>query len=93
LETPEWNLIPTAIPQLLYMGIFSSGIGYSLQIIGQKYAEPTVASLSMSLEGVFAALGGWLIASDVLTLREIVGCVLVFAAIVLAQLPSKKQKT
>ena len=92
LETPEWNLIPTAIPQLLYMGIFSSGIGYSLQIIGQKYAEPTVASLSMSLEGVFAALGGWLIASDVLTLREIVGCVLVFAAIVLAQLPSKKQK-
>lgn len=91
-EDVVWGLIPTAIPQLLYMGVLSSGVGYTLQIVGQKYAEPTVASLSMSLESVFAALGGWLVAGNVLSLRELGGCALVFAAIVLAQLPQFKKK-
>ena len=86
-EDAVWSAIPAVIPQLLYMGVLSSGVGYTLQIVGQKYAEPTVASLSMSLESVFAALGGWLVAGNTLSLRELGGCALVFGAIVLAQLP------
>ena len=75
------------IPEILYMGIVSSGIAYTLQIVGQKYAEPAIASLSMSLESVFAALGGWVITGNALKGNEIIGCLLVFAAIVLAQTP------
>ncbi len=85
------NII-SATPQILYMGVMSSGVAYTLQIVGQKYAEPTVASISMSLESVFAALGGWLISGNGLTIRELFGCALVFFAIVVAQLPSKKDK-
>ncbi len=80
-----------ALPQILYLGIMSSGVAYTLQIVGQKYAEPTVASISMSLESVFAALGGWIISKNALNNDEIIGCVLVFAAIVLAQLPPIKK--
>lgn len=92
----EWNQISvfnilSAIPQILYMGVMSSGVAYTLQIVGQKYAEPTVASISMSLESVFAALGGWVISGNVLHTREITGCILVFAAIVVAQLPGKNK--
>lgn len=91
----EWNAIDfskiiTAAPQILYLGIMSSGVAYTLQIVGQKYAEPAVASISMSLESVFAALGGWIISGNVLTNRELLGCSLVFVAIVVAQLPQKK---
>lgn len=77
----------SVIPEILYMGIVSSGIAYTLQIVGQKYAEPAIASLSMSLESVFAALGGWVITGNALKGNEIIGCLLVFAAIVLAQTP------
>ena len=80
------NVLAAAFP-ILYTGVMSSGVAYTLQIYGQKYAEPAVASLSMSLESVFAALGGWLIAGNALRLPEFVGCALVFLAIVLAQLP------
>ena len=80
-----------AAPQLLYLGLGSTGIAYTLQIIGQKYAEPTVASITMSLESVFAALGGWLISGNALSPRELGGCALVFLAIILAQLPEKKR--
>jgi drug/metabolite transporter (DMT)-like permease len=83
--------LPAALPYLCYMGIASTGIGYTLQIIGQRYAEPTVASLAMSLESVFAALGGWLISGNQLAPRELLGCVLVFSAIVLAQIPFPKR--
>lgn len=79
--------IVSVIPEILYMGIVSSGIAYTLQIVGQKYAEPAIASLSMSLESVFAALGGWIITGNALKSNEIIGCILVFAAIVLAQIP------
>ncbi len=79
--------IISVIPEILYMGIVSSGIAYTLQIVGQKYAEPAIASLSMSLESVFAALGGWVITGNALKGNEIIGCLLVFAAIVLAQTP------
>lgn len=82
----------SAAPQILYLGIMSSGIAYTLQIVGQKYAEPSIASISMSLESVFAALGGWVISGNALCSREIFGCLLVFGAIVLAQLPPVKLK-
>ncbi len=86
-ETVVWDYVLAATPQILYLGIMSSGIAYTLQIYGQKYAEPAIASLSMSLESVFAALGGWLISGNTLTEREFLGCALVFVAIVLAQFP------
>ena len=82
--------ILSATPQILYLGVMSSGIAYTLQIVGQKYAEPSIASISMSLESVFAALGGWIISGNALSGREIFGCSLVFAAIVVAQLPPIK---
>ena len=90
----EWDQIElsnilSATPQILYMGVMSSGVAYTLQIVGQKYAEPSVASISMSLESVFAALGGWVISGNALTSRELIGCTLVFIAIVVAQLPAK----
>ncbi len=86
------NALPQAFPYLCYMGIVSTGIGYTLQIIGQKFADPTVASLTMSLESVFAALSGWLITGNSLSPREMIGCGLVFCAIVLAQLPFPTKK-
>ncbi len=79
--------IVSVIPQILYMGIMSSGIAYTLQTVGQKYAEPAIASLSMSLESVFAALGGWVITGVALKGNEIIGCLLIFGAIILAQTP------
>ena len=81
--------ILAASPQILYLGIMSSGVAYTLQIVGQKFAEPTVASITMSLESVFAALGGWLISGNGLTIRELLGCSLVFVAILVAQTPVK----
>lgn len=92
-ERPTVENIIAAAPQILYLGIVSSGVGYTLQIVGQKYAEPSVASLSMSLESVFAALGGWLISGNTLSVREFIGCALVFAAIVVAQIPEMTGKT
>lgn len=85
----ELSNIISASPQILYLGVMSSGVAYTLQIVGQKYAEPTVASITMSLESVFAALGGWLISGNTLSFRELVGCVLVFVAILVAQIPRK----
>lgn len=85
----EISNILAAAPQILYLGIMSSGVAYTLQIVGQKYAEPTVASITMSLESVFAALGGWLISGNGLSTKELFGCALVFTAIVVAQMPQK----
>ena len=79
-----------AAPQILYLGIMSSGIAYTLQIVGQKYAEPTIASITMSFESVVAAIGGWFISGNTLAGRELLGCVLVFTAIIISQLPSRR---
>lgn len=86
-DTVNWQAVLSAAPQILYLGIMSSGIAYTLQIVGQKYAEPAVASITMSLESVFAALGGVVISGNLLSSNEILGCTLVFAAIIIAQLP------
>ena len=77
-----------AIP-IIYAGVFSGGMGYTLQILAQRDAEPAVASLLMSLESVFAVLAGWVILGDALSLRELLGCALMMGGIVLAQLPDK----
>ena len=92
-EKPPIEDILSASKYILYLGVMSSGVGYTLQIIGQKYSEnPTVASIIMSLESVFAALGGWLIMKKALSPLEILGCAIVFLAIVLAQVEFKKKK-
>ncbi len=77
---------------LLYAGIFSCGIAYTLQIIGQKGVNPTIASLIMSLESVFSVLAGWVILHEKLTTKELFGCVLIFSAVILSQLPTKTIK-
>jgi len=84
------NLLDCTLP-LLFAGVLSMGVAYSLQIVGQKSLEPTTASLIMSLESVFAVLGGWWLLNERMAAHEIIGCVLVFVAVVISQLPEKKK--
>lgn len=74
---------------ILYAGILSCGVAYTLQIVGQKGINPTVASLIMSLESVFSVLAGWVLLQQKLSTKELIGCLLIFIAVVLAQLPNK----
>ena len=90
-ETPDWNLILQCWLPICYAGILSMGVAYSLQILGQQNLDPTPASLIMSLESVFAALCGALLLKETMTGPEFTGCVLVFAAVILSQLPAKKK--
>lgn len=85
-EQPSLSAIAACWLPICYTGILSCGLAYTLQIIGQKYTEPTVASLLLSLESVFSVLFGWLLLRQGLSGRELIGCVLMFAAIVLAQI-------
>lgn len=89
VESPNLTAIWEARTPLLYAGVLSSGVAYTLQVVGQKHTDPTVASLILSMESVFAALAGWLIIHENLSPKELFGCVLVFIAIILAQLPEK----
>ena len=91
-ENPSIAMILSAAGPILYTGIMSTGVGYTLQILGQKGLNPTVAALIMSLESVFSALSGYLFLHQVLTTRELIGCALMFIAIVLAQLPDIRRK-
>lgn len=75
---------------ILYAGVFSGALGYTLQMVGQKYTNPTLASLLMCLESVFAALGGWVLLGQGLSAKELIGCALMLSASVIAQLPEKK---
>lgn len=86
-EHPQLAAVVAALVPILYAGICSDGIAYTLQIIAQQTTEATVASIIMSLESVFAAIGGWLILSESLTPIELGGCALVFAAVLLSQVP------
>ena len=90
-EQPTWANILAAWKPILYAGAMSSGVAYTFQIIGQKGLRPTIASLIMSLESVISAISGWLLLGQALSAREIFGCVLMFGAIVLAQLPEKRR--
>lgn len=91
-ENPSVAMILSAAGPILYTGIMSTGVGYTLQIVGQKGLNPTVAALILSLESVFSALSGYVFLHQVLTTRELIGCVLMFIAIVLAQLPDIRRK-
>lgn len=84
-----------ALPSLLYVGILSTGIAFTLQAVGQQGVSPSAASIIMSMEAVFSVLGGMLILHEVLTSQELLGCILMFAAVILSQLPigSAKQVT
>ena len=79
------------LPGLLYLGVCSCGIAFTLQVLGQARVEPTVASMLMSLESVFGAIGGALVLHEVMNVAEIIGCLVVFAAILLSQLVSAKK--
>lgn len=91
-ETPRMADIFSAWLPILYAGVLSCGVAYTLQVIAQRNTAPAVASLLMSLESVFAVLAGWILLGEQLSARELLGCALVFGAILLAQLPSKKKE-
>ncbi len=91
-ETPQLANINTAMVPILYSGILSSGVAYTLQIVGQKNTQPAVASLLMCLESVFAVLAGWIVLHEALSTRELIGCVVMFVAIILTKLPERKKK-
>ncbi|MBE5816304.1 MAG: DMT family transporter [Clostridiales bacterium] len=91
-ESPSLDKIVSAIVPILYCGILSGGVGYTLQIIAQKHTEPTIASLLMSLESVFAVIAGVIILNETMVLNEIIGCVIMFAAIILVQLPQRRAR-
>lgn len=89
LEKPSWAAISSAWLPIVYAGVFSGGIGYTLQILGQQLVQPTLASMILSLESCFATLFGWILLHQALSTRELLGCCVIFAAIIIAQLPSK----
>lgn len=91
IERPTMADISAAAIPILWAGLMSSGIAYTLQIIAQKNLEPTLASLLMSLESVFSAIAGYFILHEKLSTRELIGCALVFGAVLLAQIPVKDQ--
>ncbi|MBQ3437208.1 MAG: DMT family transporter [Fusobacterium sp.] len=92
-ETASFSNIIFSWKSIAYAGFFSSCIAYTLQMVGQKYTNPVLASLILSLESVFGALSGYLILNEILSTKEFIGCVIVFLAIILAQVPSDFFKT
>ncbi len=90
-ETPTAEKIASALVPILYCGLVSGGIGYTLQIVAQKYTDPTIASLLMSMESVFAMIAGTVLLGEQMTARELTGCLIMFAAIVLVQIPLPKR--
>ena len=87
-ETVNWANVLACWQPLCFAGILSMGVAYTMQVVGQRSLEPTTASLIMSLESVFAVLGGWWLLGETMTPWETTGCVLVFAAVILSQLPA-----
>ena len=86
-ENPNWAGIMAAAVPILYCGVVSGGIGYTLQIVAQKFTDPTIASLLMSLESVFAVIAGAVLLGEQMSSRELLGCAAMFAATVLVQIP------
>ncbi|MBQ1395440.1 MAG: DMT family transporter [Lachnospiraceae bacterium] len=88
VENPTWQQVTAAIVPIVWLGVLSSGTGYTLQIIAQQWTDPTVASLLMSLEAVFAVMGGAVLLGERMSARELIGAAIMFAAIILAQIPA-----
>ena len=93
MEEPAWEQIVSAATPIFYCGLISGGLGFTLQIVAQKFTDPTIASLLMSLESVFAVLAGALLLGERMSGRELLGCIVMFAAIVLVQLPERTKTT
>ena len=93
LEKPSLAAIASAWLPIVYAGVFSGGVAYTFQVIGERDVQPALASLLMSLESVFAALFGWLLLGQTLSARELFGCAVMFASIILSQLPERRTKT
>ena len=91
-EKPELSALAEGIIPLAYAGILSSGVAYTLQVIGQRDTDPAVASLLLSMESVFSVLAGWMLLGQALSARELMGCALVFGAVILVQLPTGKRR-
>ena len=91
MEAPTLSGVIAGLPSLIYVAVMSGAVGYTLQIVGQKSTDPTLASLLMCLESVFAAIGGWLLLHQALSPRELAGCALMLAASVVAQLPDRRR--
>ena len=91
VENPTWQQVTAAIVPIVWLGVLSSGTGYTLQIIAQQWTDPTVASLLMSLEAVFAVMGGAVLLGERMSARELIGAAIMFAAIILAQIPAGKR--
>ena len=91
LARARWQGFVKGVPALVYLGVFSSGIAYTLQNLGQARTPPALAAILMSMESVFGAFFGWLLLGDVLSLRQIVGCLLVLSAVILSQLLSARR--
>ena len=89
-EEPSFPAIIQAWMPIAYAGVMSCGVAYTLQIIGQKDMDPTIASLILSLESVVSVLAGWVLLGQALSVKELIGCVIMFAAIILAQLPERE---
>lgn len=91
-EEPNMEAITACWLPLMYAGVLSMGVAFTLQIVGQKYLDSAPASIIMSLESVFAVLAGWLILGETMTTAETIGCVLMFAAVILSQIPIPLRK-
>jgi drug/metabolite transporter (DMT)-like permease len=90
LEEIQLNQLRNALLPIIYAGLLSVGVGFTLQLIGQKEAHPAHASIILSLEGLFAVLGGWLLLKEILSMREIFGCILMLSGMILSQLQFHK---
>lgn len=90
-EKPNLSALLEAGIPLAYAGVLSCGVAYTLQVVAQKNTDPTIASLILSMESVFSALTGWIILGERLSKREMLGCLLVFTAVIIAQLPAAKK--
>ena len=91
-ETPTWEGIVSALVPIMYCGIVSGGIGYTLQMVAQKYTEPGIASLLLSMESVFALIAGVILLNESMSTRELLGCIIMFVAIILVQIPKRGNK-
>jgi len=91
-ENPTFSDVKNAAVPLLYAGVLSTGVAYTFQAVGQKHANPVMATIIMSLESVFALIVGWIVLKERMTARELTGCLIIFAGVLLTQLPERKKK-
>jgi len=91
METLDFEQLRQALIPLLYAGIMSTGIAFTLQVVGQRYAHPTHASILMSMEAVFAVVGGWLILGETMSVQNLAGCALMLAGMILSQVHTRRQ--